>query len=69
MTKRPGVPNYDADPREERFDPKGMEVPMNMGPVFWLIVTVGGAVLLGVALAYGLISTRTRRKDRDKNRS
>jgi hypothetical protein len=39
---------------------------MNMGPAFWLIVTVGGAVLLGVALAYGLISTRTRRRDRDK---
>jgi hypothetical protein len=33
---------------------------MNMGPVFWLIATVGGAVLLGVALAYDLISTRTR---------
>jgi hypothetical protein len=41
----------------------------HMGPAFWLIVTVGGAVLLGVALAYGLISTRTRRKNRDKNRS
>jgi len=45
---------------------------MNTGPAFWLIVTVGGAVLLGVALvalAYGLISTRTRRKRADKNRS
>jgi len=42
---------------------------MNTGPAFWLIVTVGGAVLLGVALAYGLISTRTRRKRPDKIRS
>ena len=25
---------------------------MSTGPAFWLIVTVGGAVLLGVALAY-----------------
>lgn len=64
-----GVPNYHPDPWEERFDPKGMEVPMNTGPAFWLIVTVGGAVLLGVALAYGLISTRSRRKRPDKNRS
>ena len=34
---------------------------MNTGPAFWLIMTVGGAVLLGVALTYGLISTRRRR--------
>jgi len=34
---------------------------MNIGPVFWFIMTVGGAVLLGLALAYGLISTRKRR--------
>ena len=68
MTSWSGVPNYDPDPWEERLDPKGMEVPMTTGPAFWLILTVGGAVLLGVALAYALISTRTRRKDRDKNR-
>jgi YD repeat-containing protein len=34
---------------------------MDTGPAFWLIMTVGGAVLLGVALTYGLISTRRRR--------
>jgi Flp pilus assembly protein TadB len=34
---------------------------MGTGPVFWLIMTVGGAVLLGVAMAYALISTRSRR--------
>ena len=34
---------------------------MNIGPVFWFIMTVGVAVLLGLALAYGLISTRKRR--------
>ena len=36
---------------------------MNIGPAFWLIMTVGGAILLGVALAYGLISTRKRREN------
>jgi hypothetical protein len=36
---------------------------MSTGPTFWLIMTVGGAVLLGVALAYGLISTRKRREN------
>jgi len=36
---------------------------MNTGPVFWFIMTVGGTVLLGVALAYGLISTRKRREN------
>jgi hypothetical protein len=35
---------------------------MNTGPAFWLIMTVGAAVLLGVALAYGLISRRMRRE-------
>jgi hypothetical protein len=30
---------------------------MNTGPAFWLILTVGGAVLVGVLLAYGLISS------------
>jgi hypothetical protein len=38
-----------------------MEIPMSTGPAFWLIVTVGGAVLIGVVLAYGLISKRRRR--------
>jgi hypothetical protein len=36
---------------------------MNTGPAFWLIMTVGGVVLLGVALTYGLISTRKRREN------
>ena len=36
---------------------------MNTGPAFWLIMTVGGTVLLGVALAYGLISTQKRRNN------
>jgi hypothetical protein len=36
---------------------------MSTGPAFWLIMTVGGAVLLGVALTYGLISTRKRREN------
>jgi hypothetical protein len=35
---------------------------MSTGPAFWLIVAVGAAVLVGVALAYGLISRRGRRK-------
>jgi LPXTG-motif cell wall-anchored protein len=34
---------------------------MNTGPAFWLILTVGGAVLIGVMLAYALISKRRRR--------
>jgi len=33
---------------------------MNTGPAFWLILTVGGAVLIGILLAYGLISRRRR---------
>jgi hypothetical protein len=34
---------------------------MELGPVFWLIMAVGVAVLIGVALAYGLLSPRLRR--------
>jgi hypothetical protein len=34
---------------------------VNRGPVFWLIMAVGGAVLFGVALTYSLISRRGRR--------
>jgi len=45
---------------------KGMEVPMETGPAFWLIVTVGGLVLVGVALAYGLIASRKRRENPKK---
>ena len=41
---------------------KGRKNPMSAGPAFWLIITVGAAVLLGVALAYGLISRRRRRE-------
>ena len=36
-----------------------MEILMDTGPAFWLIMTVGGAVLVGV-VAYGLISRRRR---------
>ena len=36
---------------------------MSTGPAFWLIMIVGAAVLLGVALAYALISKRNRREN------
>ena len=36
---------------------------METSAAFWFILTVGGAVLLGVGLAYGLISTRQRREN------
>ena len=39
---------------------------MDTGPAFWIIMTVGGAVLVGVALAYGLISSRRRRENPKK---
>jgi hypothetical protein len=35
---------------------------MSTGPAFWLNVVVGTAVLVGVALAYGVISRRGRRE-------
>jgi Flp pilus assembly protein TadB len=35
---------------------------MSVGPTLWLIMTVGGAALLGLALAYSVISTRRRRE-------
>jgi hypothetical protein len=35
---------------------------MSTGPAFWLIVAAGAAVLIGVALAYLLISRRGRRE-------
>ena len=41
---------------------------MNTGPAFWLIMTIGGAVLLGVALTYGMLSRRARRKDKVRAR-
>jgi hypothetical protein len=41
---------------------KGRKNPMSTGPAFWLIMAVGAAVLLGVGLAYGLISRRRRRE-------
>ena len=34
---------------------------MDVGPVLWLFMTLGGAALLGLAIAYALISTRRRR--------
>ena len=40
---------------------------MNTGPTFWVIMATGAAVLVGVALAYGLISRRGRRsQERDR---
>lgn len=45
---------------------KGKEILMDTGPAFWIIMTVGGAVLVGVALAYGLISSRRRRENPKK---
>ena len=39
---------------------------MDTGPAFWIIMTVGGLVLVGVVLAYGLISRR--RRENPKNR-
>ncbi len=36
---------------------------MSPGPTLWFIMTLGGAVLLGVALAYGMVSTRRRREN------
>src|SRR4051812_49128464 len=38
-----------------------MEISANIGPALWLLMTAGGAALLGVALAFSLISTRRRR--------
>jgi hypothetical protein len=35
---------------------------MNTGPTFWIIIALGAAVLVGVALAYSLISKRARRE-------
>ena len=37
---------------------------MNTGPAFWFIMTIGGAVLLGVALTYGMLSRRARRREK-----
>jgi hypothetical protein len=34
---------------------------MDAGPALWLVMTLGGAALLGLAMAYGVISTRRRR--------
>ena len=39
---------------------------MDTGPAFWLIITVGGLVLLGVVLAYGLIASHRRRENPKK---
>ena len=35
---------------------------MDTGPAFWIIMTVGGAVLVGVVLADGVIASRRRRE-------
>ena len=34
---------------------------MKMGPALWLFMTAGGAAILAIALAYGVMSTRRRR--------
>ena len=47
------------------------EEAVNIGPAFWFIMAVGGAVLVGVALTYGVISRRGRRvekSDSDKEK-
>jgi Flp pilus assembly protein TadB len=36
---------------------------MSPGPTLWLVMTLGGAALLGLALAYGMLSTRRRREN------
>ena len=43
-----------------------MELLMDTGPAFWIIMTVGGAVLIGVVLAYGVIASRRRRENPKK---
>ena len=50
-----------ANARAQEIGYRELLVAMNTGPAFWLILTVGGAVLIGVLLAYGLISRRRRR--------
>jgi hypothetical protein len=40
------------------------EEAVNIGPAFWVIMAVGGAVLIGVALTYGVISRRGRRVEK-----
>jgi hypothetical protein len=60
-TSRRGGVRYNKKRRR-----KGMEILMDTGPAFWLIVTVGGLVLVGVALAYGLIASRRRRENPKK---
>jgi hypothetical protein len=34
----------------------------SIGPAFWLVMTLGGAALLGLALAWGVISTHRRQQ-------
>jgi hypothetical protein len=38
-----------------------IRMPLDTSAAFWLIIGVGGAVLVGVLLAYGLIARRKRR--------
>jgi hypothetical protein len=56
-----GDARYDGKRRR-----KGIEILMDTGPAFWLIMTVGGLVLAGVVLAYGLISRRRREKPKNR---
>jgi len=36
---------------------------MSVAPVLWLLITAGGAALLGVVLMIGLVTTRRRREN------
>jgi hypothetical protein len=40
-----------------------MSGAMDAGPTLWLVMTLGGTALLGLAMAYGVISTRRRREN------
>jgi amino acid transporter len=41
---------------------------MNTGPAFWIIMTIGGVVLLGVALTYAMLSRRALRNESSDRR-
>ena len=42
---------------------------MNTGPTFWLIIATGASVLVGVVLAYGMISRRGRQRSQERGRA
>ena len=51
------------DRRANRLWSSSGEVQVSTGLAFWLIMATGGAVLIGVALAYGLIIRRRRARE------